>query len=140
MVKVSGASETAAHLKRISGSEMVRQVGAVLYAAGDLVAVEAARSITEGSVSGKGHAPSAPGQPPSADTHLLDRSIETVQVEPLKVNVAATAPYAVPLEFGTSRMAARPFMAPALQRKRKEVTDLITAGVAKVVRGGKVVP
>lgn len=140
MVKVSGANETAAHLKRISGPEMARQVGAVLYAAGDLIAVEAARSITEGAVSGKGHVPSAPGSPPNADTHLLDRSIETIQVEPLKVNVSANAPYAVPLEFGTSRMAARPFMAPALQRKRAEVVNLITAGVAKVARGGKVVP
>lgn len=140
MVKISGVTEHKAHLSRISGSEMVRQVGAVLYAAGNIIEVEAARSITEGAVSGKGHVPSAPGQPPSADTHLLDRSIETIQVEPLKVNVSANAPYAVPLEFGTSRMAARPFMAPALQRKRKEVTDLITAGVSKVVRGGKVVP
>jgi len=140
MVKISGVSETAAHLKRISGPEMVRQVGAVLYAAGDIVAVEAARSITEGAVSGKGHVPSEPGQPPNADTHLLDRSIETVQTGPLKVAVSANAPYAIPLEFGTSKMAARPFMAPALQRKRKEVTDLITAGVSKVLAGGKVVP
>lgn len=140
MVKVSGASETAAHLKRISGSEMVRQVGAVLYAAGDLVAVEEARLITEGAVSGKGHVASAPGQPPNADTHDLDRSIETVQVEPLRVEVQTNSRHAVPLQFGTSKMAARPFADVALRRKRKEVMDMITAGVAKVVRGGKVVP
>lgn len=140
MVKISGLSEHTAHLKSLSGPEMARQVGAVLFAAGSLIEVEAAHSITDGAVSGKGHVPSAPGEPPSADTHELDRSIETIQVAPLKVVVAASARHAIPLEFGTSKMAARPFMAPAAQRKRAEITNMIAAGVAKISRGGKVVP
>jgi len=118
---------------------MVKQIGAALFAAGSLIEVDAARSITEGAVSGKGHVRSQPGHAPSADTHLLDRSIETALIEPLRAEVSANAPYAVPLEFGTSKMAARPFMAPAAQRKRKEVVDLIQRAVSKVVSGGKVV-
>lgn len=138
--KISGVKEHKARLNRLAGPEMVRQVGAALYAAGSLIETEAARSITEGAVSGKGHVPSKPGEAPKADTHLLDRSIETNLVEPLRAEVSANAPYAVPLEFGTSKMAARPFMAPAAQRKRKEVVDLIQRAVSKVVSGGKVVP
>jgi HK97 gp10 family phage protein len=52
--------------------------------------------------------------------------------------VSANAPYSVALEFGTSKMAARPFMGPATD-KRKEVTDLIQRAVSKVVAGGSVV-
>jgi HK97 gp10 family phage protein len=140
MVKITGQKEQEARIKSLSGPETVRQIGAALFAAGSIIEVEAARSITDGAVSGKGHVASRPGEPPSADTHLLDRSIETVQVEPLKVNVSANAPYAVPLEFGTSKMAARPFMAPAVQRKRAQVTNTIQRAMSKIAAGGKVVP
>jgi len=119
---------------------MARQVGAVLYAAGDFVAVEEARLITTGGAFGKAHVVSLPGQPPNADTHDLDRSIETVQVEQLRVEVQTNSRHAVALQFGTSKMAARPFADVALQNKRREVSDMIVAGVSKVVRGGKVVP
>lgn len=140
MVKITGAKEHRARLSRIAGPEMVRQVGAVLYAAGDLVAVEEARLITEGAVSGKGHVPSKPGEPPNADTHLLDRSIETVLVKPLEVEVQTNAPYAVDLQFGNSKIGARPYADVALQNKRKEVLSMIQRGVSKIVSGGKVVP
>lgn len=139
MPKITGDKAHTARLRRIAGPEMVRQVGAALFAAGSIIEVEAAGLITAGAVSGKSHVASAPGQPPNADTHQLDRSIETVQVEPLKVEVSANAPHAVPLEFGTSKMAERPFMRPAVARKRKEAIDLIGAAVKKVVSGGKVV-
>jgi HK97 gp10 family phage protein len=139
MAKITGAKEHSSRVRRLAGPEMVRQVGAALFAAGSLIETEAARLITEGSVSGKGHVPSSPGNPPSADTHLLDRSIETALVEPLKAEVSANAPYAAALEFGTSKMAARPYMGPATARKRKEAVGLIRAAVSKVVAGGSVV-
>jgi HK97 gp10 family phage protein len=139
MARLTGAKAHADRLKRLAGPEMVRQVGAALVAAGSLIETEAALSITEGAVSGAKHVPSAPGQPPNADTHLLDRSIETVQVEPLKVEVSANAPYAAALEFGTSRMPERPYMRPATARKRDEATALIRGAVKKVIGGGKVV-
>jgi HK97 gp10 family phage protein len=139
MPKITGMKAHSARLGRIAGPEMVRQVGAALYAAGSLIETEAAQLITAGAVSGKNHVASAPGDAPNADTHQLDRSIETVQVEPLKVEVSANAPHAVLLEFGTSRMAERPFMRPATARKRKEAVDLIAGAVKKVIAGGKVV-
>jgi HK97 gp10 family phage protein len=138
MPKITGGKAYAARIKRLTSPEAIRQIGAALYAAGQEIEIDAALSITNGSVSGKNHVPSAPGEPPNADTHRLDRSIETNQVGPLHVEVSANAPYAVPLEFGTSKMAARPFMAPAAARKRKEVTALVRAAVAKIARGGSV--
>jgi hypothetical protein len=140
MAKVTGANEAAARLKGMAGPDMARQLGAALYAAGDIIAVEEARLITEGAVSGKGHVASRPGEPPNANTHQLDRSIETVQVQPLRVEVQTSAPHAVPLEFGTSRMAARPFAAPATANKRQAALDLINRAVSKIAAGGKVVP
>jgi HK97 gp10 family phage protein len=61
-------------------------------------------------------------------------------VEPLKVEVSANAPYASALEFGTSKMAERPYMRPAAAKARPQVAELVKAAVTKIIRGGKVVP
>lgn len=93
-----------------------------LFAAGEVIRKDAADSIKEGAISGPGHIPSAPGQPPNADTHNLDLSID-VRINPSgkSVSVIAQAKYAAALEFGTSRIAARPFMRPALQRNKNRI-------------------
>jgi HK97 gp10 family phage protein len=140
MVKITGDKQHLAHLHQIVGPEMVAQVGAALFAGGQLVETEAELSITRGSVSGKGHVPSAPGEPPNRDTGLLDNSIDTVQTGPLTVEVSSNAPYSKDLEFGTSKMAERPFMRPALAKKKAEVQRLISGAVAKVAKGGRVAP
>ena len=140
MPRITGAKAHAARLKRLTGGEMVRQVEAALFAGGQLIELEAARSITTGATSGKGHVPSLPGEPPNADTHHLDRNIETAKVAKLRVEVSSNAPYSAPLEFGTSKMAERPFMRPATAKKRKETVELVRKAVAKVASGGKIVP
>lgn len=137
MAKVTGAKAHAARLKRISGPEMVKQVGAALYAAGDAIKVEAQISITNGAQSGKSHVASLPGQAPKNDTGTLAGNIETTLVGPLLVNVTSAAPYAAALEYGTSKMAARPYMAPAVARKRKEVTAAVRDAVITITRGSK---
>lgn len=134
-MKMTGAKAHAARLKRMSGPAVVREVGKALYAAGQMIEIEAELSITAGSVSGKGHVPSRPGEPPNRDTGVLDTNIETVQVAPLKVEVSSNAPYSSPLEFGTSKMAERPFMRPATQKKRAEAVQLVRGAVERVVRG-----
>ena len=102
-----------------------------LYAAGQLIEIEAEHSITEGSISGAGHVPSLPGQPPNADTRQLDTSIHTVVVGRGRVNVESTAPYSAALEFGTSKMAARPFMAPAAKKKSPEAKKLVAEAIRR---------
>lgn len=114
---------------------MVREMGKAVYAAADYLSTEAAISITTGAVSGKGHVVSAPGQPPNADTHKLDRSVHTERTGPLSVQSVADAPYAVELEFGTSKMAERPYMRPAAQKTRKQAQGLMVEAAKRVVKG-----
>lgn len=136
MARVIGAKAHVARLRRLRSPEMVRKVSSALFAAGQLIQVEAQISITAGAVSGKGHVPSLPGQPPNQDTGVLANGIETNLVAPLKVEVTSNAPYAGELEFGTSKMAERPYMRPAVAKKRPEAVRLVRRAVDSVVRGG----
>jgi HK97 gp10 family phage protein len=111
------------------------QVAQAMFKAGQFVQVEAQISITDGATSGKNHTPSPPGSAPNNDTAFLANNIETVQVEPLKVEISSNAPYSRPLEFGTSRMEARPFMGPAAYRSRDKITKYLAREVAKAMRG-----
>lgn len=115
-------------------AETIREVSQALFAGGELVAVEAQISITSGAVSGANHQPSSPGEPPNNDTGVLANNIETVQINRLKVEVSSNAPYSQALEFGTSKIAARPFMAPAANAKRRDVERLVDRAVKRGVR------
>lgn len=108
---------------------MVRFVGHALQSAGELIQREAQISITTGAASGRAHVPSRPGEPPNQDTGVLANNIETMLVAPLRVEVSSSAPYAAALEYGTSKMAERPYMRPAVEKKRKEVTALVRRAV-----------
>jgi hypothetical protein len=129
-----GAKEHIRRLKRLQGAEGVRLVGRALFSAGEDIQTEAQRLISLGAVSGAAHVPSAPGEPPNYDTGVLSSNIETVQVEPLRVQVKSSAPYAGSLEFGSSKMAERPYMRPARDNKRAEVVAKVQAAVSVAVR------
>lgn len=62
------------------------------------------------------HSPSAPGEPPGVVTGTLRNSIYTGRIQTGLWRVAAGTKYAAMLEWGTTRMAARPFMRPAARR------------------------
>ncbi len=121
-----------AHLKRLqrmAGPALDRAVGAALFSGGKDIASEAKRSITAGSVSGKKHTPSAPGEPPNNDTGNLKNQIVVTKTGPLTVQVSSEAAYAARLEFGDSSVAARPYMAPARDAKKQEVADKVTTAM-----------
>jgi HK97 gp10 family phage protein len=134
MVRITGRVEVGARLSGAAGEKVIREVGQALFAGGQIIEAEAKISITEGAVSGKGHVPSLPGQPPKNDTGTLVSHIETTQTAPLVVEVSSNAAYAVPLEVGTSKMAERPYMGPAAKRKRKEVVDLVGQAVSHATK------
>lgn len=126
-----------AHLKRLkklNSPAGTRLIGKALFVGGNRIQVEAQLSITSGAVSGKGHVPSKPGEPPNNDTGVLANNIETVQKGPLLVEVSSNAPYSAAQEFGTSKIAARPFMRPARDKKAPEVVELVTKAMNKIVR------
>ena len=136
MARIIGSKGHKARLKKIRGAAMTREVGKAIYAASDMLKAEAKISITTGAVSGKGHVPSAPGQPPNNDTGHLAGNIENRMTGPLTAEVSSNAEYSAALEFGTSRMAARPFMTPAAAKTRKQAGALVKAAVKKVTSGG----
>ena len=136
MAKTTGARKHAQRLK--SARDIARQVTAALYSAGQDIELDAEHSITQGSVSGAGHVPSLPGQPPNRDTGFLDTNIETtVEAQnPPTVHVTSNAPYSAALEFGTSKMAERPFMRPATEKNRRKVGQKVANAVSIKIRRG----
>lgn len=134
MPRVTGRDEVAARLNGAGGPALIREVGQALFAGGELIRAEAAHLITEGAVSGKGHVPSLPGEPPNEDTGTLRIGIETAQIAPLHVEVSSNAPYAVPLEAGTSKMVERPSMGPATRNMRREVVELVRDAVSRALK------
>lgn len=138
MVRITGDAAFVAKLRQIRGPEMTRAVGRALFAAGEMIQTEAQLSITRGSVSGKNHVPSRPGEPPNQDTGVLANGIETALTGPLIVEVSSNAPYSAALEYGSSKMAARPFMRPALQSHEKAARDLIAKAIDHVIKGGTI--
>lgn len=113
-----------------------------LYVGGLKVEENAKRSIMSGDKHGrvylKGkkktirHVASAPGEAPANDTGRLVNSIRTEAGEDV-VRISAgsgAVKYATALEFGTNKMAPRPFMGPAL----KDATPFIVEQVTKAVQ------
>lgn len=130
MARVIGAGKHSNRLLYMSRAT-AKEVAKKLYVAGQDIELDAEFSITAGSVSGKNHFPSKPGEPPNADTRHLDTNIETKLEDTYhpRVTVTSHAEYSAALEYGTEKMAARPFMRPALEKNRKEVVEAARLGV-----------
>lgn len=107
---------------------------ALVGRAGNLVRNTAVQSINQGSKSGvsyikynprRAHTASAAGQPPATDTGFLANNIVLdIDANGLGANVESRADYSTALEFGTSKMAARPFMHPALEENKPKIRRL----------------
>jgi phage gpG-like protein len=61
-----------------------------------------------------GTSPSQPGETPGVDTGKLRNSIRAERERAAQWAISTDTEYAAHLEFGTSRMAPRPYMAPGL--------------------------
>ena len=83
------------------------------------------------------HRASAPGMPPAVDTGRLRASIYG-KVKMLGSEVVGAigtnVEYAPHLEFGTARMAPRPFLRRAIEKKKKEILRLLEKAVTRVVK------
>lgn len=77
---------------------------------------------------------SRPYEAPAEDLGMLVNSIE-VDVDPAQYNmvIAALAPRARELEYGTRNMLPRPFLRPALTRWRKRIIDAIHGAIKGAV-------
>lgn len=130
-------------LLKVTGAvsdEVEKEVAKGLFASAKKIEGDAKRSILNGEKTGRTykrgnvlHRASAPGQAPASDTGWLVNSINSYLGERLTALVVAgrgLVSYARHLEFGTSKMAARPFMFPAVEQNR----EWITARLATAIR------
>ena len=79
---------------------------------------------------------SIPGQAPNKMDGTLERNIlvSTGKYDLGKTyyaEVRANTPYAEALEYGTSKMAARPFMGPAVKNNQAKIEELVKKAIAK---------
>jgi HK97 gp10 family phage protein len=61
------------------------------------------------------------------DTGFLRSSITVDEVTPMQAIIAPHTDYAEHVEFGTSRMAAQPYMRPALDEHESEIVQAVEA-------------
>ncbi len=79
-------------------------------------------------VGAKFHRASAPGEAPAVDTGRLIGSVNSRQLDggfstTVGVHDVTNVKYAKALEYGTSKIAPRPFLIPALQNKKPEIME-----------------
>jgi len=83
----------------------------------------------------RNHRASAPNEPPASDTGFLVSQI-TMKVKKLangsiEGSIISAAPYSKALEYGTTKMTARPFMQPALEKNKRKILSLFKKGILK---------
>ena len=76
------------------------------------------------------HQASAPGEAPAVDTGLLINSIQTAEEGDLRAVLGVGAEYGIWLEFGTRRMAPRPFLGPAFEQAK----PIFEAGIRELLK------
>lgn len=140
MSRIRNLDKLQKRLNAVGSKKAERLLGGVLFDIGDDVASDASHSITRGSSGGQSggkhqHTPSLPGQPPNEEFGDLRSGINVTQPETLEVVVTASAGHSTPLEFGTSRMAARPFMRPARDKNRRPGRKKFANAVERILNG-----
>ena len=106
----------------------------VIAGGAQLIRGQAIRSIQTGPKSGRiyekynprrTHRASAPGQAPASDTGNLVSQIRVREENKDLIKVESNALYSSFLEFGTSKMLARPFLFPATESSRQKIIQAV---------------
>jgi HK97 gp10 family phage protein len=72
-----------------------------------------------------GKYPSKPGEPPHRQTGKLNESITKAWAGPFTIKVGTPKPYGKYLEFGTKKMAARPWLNRSLREMQKRINEIL---------------
>lgn len=139
-VAIKGADQVAAAFGK-KGAAIDRAVmrgafrGALLVQRRILMAIM--KGPKTGNIYGK-HQASRAGEAPANDLGNLAKSVSVVKLsddgDTATVAVQVAADYAIPLEFGTRNMEPRPFVMPAMNASREEISAMIAEEVAKAVQ------
>ena len=132
-IKVKGLEEATKALKSLE-KDLEQPFREVILGGAQLIRGEAIKSIQTGPKSGRiyerynprrTHQASAPGQAPASDTGNLVSQIIVRPKNPDEVAVESNALYSSFLEFGTSKMLARPFLFPATEKSRMKIAQAV---------------
>ena len=132
MPKIAGAKRHAARLAALPARTRAH-VGQAIFVGANQIETEARLLIVTGAIQGAGHIPSLPGEPPNRDTGQLDQSIVALKTGDMTAEASVNAPYAVALELGTSRMAERPYMRPAVAKERPAAVRKVRDAINRVI-------
>lgn len=145
MIKVTGMDEL---LKNLNGLavDIPRAIDEAVVDVALNVKSDAVKSIQEVSAGGVvtrytqggkpvDHVVSAAGDAPNTDTGRLASSIAMSHDKGSgEAYVSTDVEYAAHLEFGTSKMRARPFLEPALEENRDHLVGAVTRSVQRQLR------
>jgi|TARA_R100001480_G_scaffold61229_2_gene73725 HK97 gp10 family phage protein len=140
--KFNGVEEATKALEKVK-EDLEKDMKEVLLGGGQLIRGEAVRSIQQGSKSGKTykkynptrtHKASAPGEAPASDTGFLVSNIRVKEQKDVVV-VSSEASYSKFLEFGTSKMLARPFLFPAFEKSKPKIAEVIFRKIKQSLDG-----
>mgnify|MGYP001305596752 FL=1 len=141
-IKITNLKKTLKKLEKLD-EHMQKPLQEVIMGGGQLIRGEAIKSIQTGAKSGivyekynprRSHRSSAPGQSPASDTGNLVNKI-IVKNNGNEVRVQSNANYSKYLEYGTSKMLARPFMFPAKEKSKRKIVEATANKVIEVIRG-----
>jgi HK97 gp10 family phage protein len=140
-VSIQGLDQLLANTGAVAQA-VTDEVNKALYASALHVEGVAKKSILNGEKSGRvykrrtvTHQASAPGEAPASDTGRLVNSfssyLDSSALTSFVIAGRGTVKYATMLEFGTSRIAPRPFMTPALEQSKDFINDRLTDAVIR---------
>lgn len=135
-ISIEGMDELVAKLQALGATDEMIVKGSM---AGALVLEGAVKVSMQNSHGGrtytrgqKTHVASAPGQPPAIDYGVLINSIQSKEDQGGAM-VFTNAEAAVPLEFGTARMQARPFMRPGVENNKEAIINAVAVTVKRLI-------
>jgi HK97 gp10 family phage protein len=128
------------NVKAVLDSMSGDRLGRAVMAGGFVLETAVKVSMSASSHSGRvyaGHRASAPGETPAVDTGVLGNSINTQLVSSSDTSafaeVGTGVEYGEFLEFGTSKMEARPFMRPGFDNNEQKIKDTIRTFAKKQI-------
>lgn len=127
-------------LKSKAEAETARAVRATAQAIRNDAIISVKSHLSAGKVYTRGtvkHVASKPGSPPNQDRGTLTRNIRVTMNDDLTADISSNAPYSAELEFGTSNMAARPFMTPAVEGQRVKHKERLQKAIMRAASHAK---
>jgi HK97 gp10 family phage protein len=141
--EIGGMDEFLSNLQKLQATTGGAALGQAMMAGGEVLqgAIKISFQGSKGGRTykrgGKSHTASAPGEPPAIDYGFLLGSIKGKLTNTTEtsatVEVSADKEYAGRLEFGTGKMAARPFMRPAMDKNKEKITEAVAVTLKRKI-------